>query len=113
VTVPETTEIRRILPHLPLRTRWLRAGSADEKALQLAEQRGLAQTVPGQWDWTEWQLTPEGREWLAQWAKCSLCGCLTSEHAGSTVADWYLCGRCEGTPAAVAAGYTHERGETQ
>lgn len=105
--MPETTEIRRILPYLPLRTRWILPGGDNKKALQLAEQRGLAHTVQGQgqWRWTEWQLTPEGREWLAQWAKCSLCGSLTSEHAGC--ADWYLCGRCEGTPEAEAAGYTH------
>ncbi len=39
--------------------------------------------------------------------KCSLCGAPTEFKVGSTVADWYLCERCAGTPEADAAGYTH------
>lgn len=44
---------------------------------------------------------------LAPEAPCSLCGRPSGETACG--ADWYLCRDCEGTPAAVAAGYAHNK----
>ena len=38
---------------------------------------------------------------------CSLCGRDSGIEQGAIDAEWYLCEDCEGTAAAVAAGFTH------
>lgn len=50
-------------------------------------------------------------KWLAEQAPdrepCSICGAPTEFALGTTQADWCLCGACEGSPEAEAAGYVH------
>lgn len=38
---------------------------------------------------------------------CSVCGQPTEFYKGDTVAAWYLCESCEGSPEAIAKGMIH------
>lgn len=66
--------------------------------------------------WLFWaDDTPDARAALAaagvpvdEYYPCSLCGASSGVPVGAVTPAWVLCGGCEGTPDANAAGYTHQ-----
>lgn len=93
-------ELRRILHQLtldPILARWVIAGGADDRALRLAKRQDLCETQRNDQQWTVWVITSQGREWLAQWEKCPLCGYPTAAQVGAEDATEYPCPNCRAT----------------